>query len=108
MRVVRGPDGCEDVFVFGDVGRLWLSRDYGQTWRRCRTGIRWWIENVAAHGDTICALGLFSDDMNVSHDGGESWQRVRAGSGIAEIHLVTERDGLVQCDDGVYALRLTI
>jgi uncharacterized delta-60 repeat protein len=93
--------GVNDIYLFGafgvaagDMGQVFRTVDFGNTWSLVKTGINDDLLDVEFFGEnTVVAVGA-SGVLLVSHDGGGSWESstIHGGNLLTSIYLRSESE----------------
>ncbi|MCU7497188.1 MAG: T9SS type A sorting domain-containing protein [Ignavibacteria bacterium] len=96
------PLGNDKVAVMGSAGVLFFSDDRGLTWKTSTISSRDFYSAVAQDSLNITVAGgsAYEGEIDVTHDGGVSWQRqpLRAGGALRSIFAVG--NNLYTCGKG--------
>jgi photosystem II stability/assembly factor-like uncharacterized protein len=84
--LVADPAEPETVWAGVEIDGLYRSRDEGRTWQKVGRGLSsqdiHGLVLIPASGRSERMLASTNNDMNLSTDGGESWQPLRVGQGL--------------------------
>ncbi len=103
QKLIRARSGAGgNAWIVGEMGSIFATADYGQTWVRLgkREDLAW--NDIAAHGAWLTVVGEFGH-IRLSEDGGANWKEVASPvkSSLCAVMYRDERNGVAVGLEGV-------